>query len=292
MSEFRGIDTSKNVQAILKEYNLAPKYRLGQNFLVDGNILRFIVASGEIEPNDVVLEVGCGTGSLTRLIAEQATSVVVAELDPDMIRITKDSLSGCKFVNFVEGDILESKHVINKDVIEALTSSLGENGKIAIIANLPYTIATPFIINMLKTKLPIRTMILTIQKELADRLAAPPKTGTYGGASVNTQLRSSIKTIKTLSPHVFFPPPKVQSAIVHITPRSGVAGTSDIPECLDEVLRSTFGKRRKTLRHSITKALGDSKAAIELLKTVGIEENQRPETLTPKQFYELAKNWR
>lgn len=236
-----------------EETGIRPHSKFGQNFLIDLNLLQVLVDSAGITCDDVVLEVGTGTGSLTALLAQRAAAVVTVEIDPQMFQLASEELHRLNNVVMLSVDALRNKGRINPAVLEAVVAQLaaapGRRFKVA--ANLPYNIATPLLSNLLHEELPPETMTVTIQKELAERITAAPGTKDYSALSVWMQSQCRTEILRILPPSVFWPRPKVSSAFLQISldpPRR-----QRIPNrsFFHEFTRAMFFHRRKFLRSEL-----------------------------------------
>ena len=242
---------------------LQPDNRRGQNFLIDLNLVRLLANSAEITTRDVVLEVGTGTGSLTALLAERARRVVTVEIDTNLVQLAGEALLGCDNVEILQQDALKNKNRFHPAVIDAVESQLELSGATApsaapdrgrivpnfkLAANLPYNIATPIVSNLLSTHIVPATMTVTIQKELAERIVARPKTKDYGALSVWIQSQCDAHIVRVMPPTVFWPRPKVESAIIHIAVNTTKRDRIPDLEGFHTFVRSIFLHRRKFLR--------------------------------------------
>lgn len=274
---------------------IAPQHRLGQNFLIDLNLHELIARTAQLEPADVVLEVGPGAGALTALMAPEVSAVVAVEIDPAMARLTQEAVSGYPNVRVIQADALAGKNRLNPEIVDNLRAGLavGPDRRLKLIANLPYSIATPLISNLLvHPELRPSLLVVTIQREVAERLAAEPMSETYGGLSVMVQALARVEIVRTLSPKVFWPRPKVESAIVAITPDPALrAAIADLP-WFHHVVRSVFLHRRKHLRgvlyHSFKERWKDKADVDELLAGLDLGGDLRAEALNVEEFRDLA----
>ncbi len=232
------------------EVGIRPDTRLGQNFLIDLNLVDLLVESAELSAQDVVLEVGTGTGSLTALMAHQAAHVVSVETDHQLHQLASEELIDTGNVTLLHQDVLRNKNNIHANVIETVQTMLARTagGRFKLVANLPYNIATPLISNLLLTPIVPALMVVTIQKELADRIVAVPQTKDYGSLSVWVQSVCSAEIVRVLPPTVFWPRPKVFSAIIRVEPHD--AWRAEIPDLpmYHQFVREVFFHRRKFLR--------------------------------------------
>jgi 16S rRNA (adenine1518-N6/adenine1519-N6)-dimethyltransferase len=265
------------------EAGLRPQVRHGQNFLIDLNLLELLADSADLGPDDVVLEIGTGLGSLSAIMAGRAAAVVTVEIDPYLHQLASEELIDCPNVTLLHQDALHNKNTISATVLDSVRARLAEapGRRFKLAANLPYNIATPVLTNLLASDLPPRTMTVTIQKELADRLVAVPSTPDYGALAVWVQSQCNVTIVRVMPPAVFWPRPKVHSAIVHI--ELDEARRAAIPDLafFHSFARAVFQHRRKLLRGVLRGILGDrlSKpeiddvmAGLELSSTARAEE--------------------
>ena len=209
--------TQSYLRSLFAENGISPQRRLGQNFLIDLNIHDLIVKSAELNAGDVILEVGPGAGALTSLMAAEVAAVVAVEVDRTMARLTTHATAGLENVRVLNLDALAGKNTINPAVLDQVRSALagGEGRRFKLVANLPYHVATPLITNFLvHPDLCPELLVVTIQREMADRLCATPATPAYGAVSVVVQALADVSLIRSLPPSVFWPRPKVDSAVL------------------------------------------------------------------------------
>ncbi|GAX60306.1 dimethyladenosine transferase [Candidatus Scalindua japonica] len=249
--------TKSMLKALLEERGVRVKKQWGQNFLIDQNLLQFIVKAAELGSNDVVLEIGTGTGSLTRLLTQNARHVFAVELDRRLFEIMKETLKDYNNVTTFNKDILKSKHHIHPLIVESITDYIQsapspENLSVKVVSNLPYYISTPVIIDLLQEVLPIKTMIVMLQKDTTDRMKAIPGTRNYGVLSIMAKLFADVKVLKKLPPDVFWPVPLVDSAIVKMTiNRHRYADRVRDYQDFQNVIHAIYVSRRKTLLNSL-----------------------------------------
>jgi len=272
---------------------LRPKNKLGQNFLIDLNLLDVILDGAELGPADLAVEVGTGTGSLTAWLAERAGGVVSVEIDPDFHALAREALGGRERVHLMHADILRNKNHLNPGVLEQLEDACHKwaCSRLKLVANLPYSVATPVIANFLLSDLPFERMVVTVQWEIAEKLLARPGTKEYGALTVLVQSIADIELLRMLPPTVFWPRPQVASAIVRIRPSA--VKRAHVPDVgrFRIFLRDLYSHRRKNLRGALAgmpsgrndKALVDQK-----LKELDLDGTIRAETLDVEQHLRLC----
>ena len=265
------------MRALLGAHGIHPRKLRGQNFLVDGNLIDAIVREAAPGPDDCVLEVGTGTAILTDALVAKAGRVVSCDIDGRLQTIAVGLREWPDSVAFLEGDILAGKRALNPAVIERWTS-FAEGRVLRVVSNLPYSIATPFVANLLWSGLPVRDAVLLVQREAAERFLAVPRTGGYGPVSVAVRLLSQGALLRSIGPQVFWPPPKVQSALIRITPTDPPRAARLREAGLPELLHKAFLWRRKTLRKRFT---------VAQLEAAGIDPSARPEEVEPQQWERL-----
>jgi 16S rRNA (adenine1518-N6/adenine1519-N6)-dimethyltransferase len=279
------------------EVGLEPNRRHGQNFLIDYNLIELLARTADISANDVVLEVGMGTGALTALMAPQAAHVVTVEIDGHLHQLASEELEGLNNVTMLHQDVLKSKNMIHATVLESVRATMAAipNARLKLAANLPYNIATPLISNLLRWEMVPDTMTVTIQKELADRLVAVPSTKDYGALSVWVQSLCDVSIVRILPPSVFWPRPKVDSAIIHIVHRPERRAALPDTEFLHRFLRSMFFHRRKFLRSVAVSAFKeelDKPQVDEVLHAAGIGPQARTEAMSLAELQLLSEHFR
>lgn len=272
-----------NTNEVLKKYGLRLTKTLGQNFLTDINIIKKIVAAGDVCPSDLVVEIGPGIGSMTAEIAARAGKVIAVEIDRHLIPALEENLASFPNVEIINGDIMEVD-------LESLTK--GWTGPLKVISNLPYYITTPVVMMLLEGNVAWDTLVLMVQKEVAQRMAAEPSTRDYGALTVAVKYYSEPKLAFTVSRNCFIPKPDVDSAVVKLKKRV-LAGSADVDkEFFFKVVRASFGQRRKTLLNSLGSqpfVQGGKERLREALSRLGISENVRAEELSIHDFLNLTK---
>lgn len=268
--------------------------KLGQNFLIDLNLVRLIVESADLGPEDVVLEVGTGTGSLTALLAERAARVITVEIDQDLYRLASEHLCELPNVVMLRADVLERKSRVNAAVLAEVEKQLSQSSmrKWKVVANLPYQIATPLLSNLLALDWPPQLMTVTIQKELAERITARPSTKDYGALSIWVQTQCDVEVVRVMPPEVFWPRPKVSSAILRVRLNEAKRAAIADRDFFHRFVRDIFQHRRKFLRSellAVGQGLLDKSQVDAVLKELGLSGRERAEALTPQQMLQLAE---
>jgi 16S rRNA (adenine1518-N6/adenine1519-N6)-dimethyltransferase len=267
--------SKKQIQDLLETAGSQPRHRFGQNFMIDQNLVRLIAAAGEIAAGDTVIEVGPGTGTLTEeLIASPASKVIAVEIDRDLAAMLREKFASEPRFALIEGDALAGKHELNEELRVSLVP-----GKTRLVANLPYNIASPLIIELLIAG--VSLMAFTVQKEVADRLKAAHDSDDYGPLSVMVQMLGEVEVMRTLPPQAFWPAPKIDSALVRIRRRDQLGEKASEFSRFVQIL---FQARRKTLRKVLTQAGYPADQWIEQLK---LNPQARPETLDPATLWRM-----
>ena len=286
--------TRTHLTKLFAQHGFFPRGDLGQNFLIDLNIVQYVADQAFIGPDDVVLEVGTGTGGLTTFLAREAADVVTVEYDEKVFGLAQQMLDGLRNVTLINADALKSKNQLNPDVIAVVEEKLrvDPERKLKLVANLPYDVATPINSNLVASELPWVGMVVTIQLELAQRMAAQPKAGSnFGALSVWLQSQCQIKLLKKLGPQVFWPRPDVDSAILSIRPDRERRALITDRAFFHELVRGVFTQRRKHLRvvlGSHFKGRLDREVIDGVLAELGLKPDVRAETLEVATFVSLA----
>jgi len=271
--------TKHEIQALLAEAGSEPRHRFGQNFMIDGNLVRLVADSGMLGPGDLAIEVGPGTGTLTDELLARAGSVIAVEIDRDLAAMLRQRFAPKSNFRLIEGDALAGKHALNPELLAAIKLAKGNAQPCKLVANLPYNIASPLVIEMLIAGLD--TLTFTVQKEVADRLRAGGGADAYGPISVMTQMLARVEVLRTLPPQAFWPAPKIDSALVRLTRDDRLGGQANP---FGRFVHQLFSARRKTLRKAMSQAGYD---AADALLTTAIDGQRRPEELTPEQIHAL-----
>ena len=273
------------VKRILASHGLRPKKRLGQNFLIDRNVLRKILDAAELDPSSLVLEIGPGLGALTREAALAAAKVVAVEVDRNLIPVLQETVGDLDNVEIVAADFLEL------DLPEFLSSRFGER-RCIVLANLPYYITSPLITKLMDTANRIERMVIMVQEEVAQRLTAMPGSRDYGSLTVLVQYHCSVRIVAHVKRTVFYPPPEVDSAIVRLDVRQAPPVSVPDEAFFFRIVRASFGQRRKTLLRSLSGSpeLGWTRQrAEEVLSGAGIDPVRRGETLSLEEFAAITR---
>ena len=278
------LGTPSATKEIINKYSFAFQKKFGQNFLIDSNVLESIIRGAEITKDDFVLEIGPGIGTMTQYLCEAARQVVAVEIDKMLIPILEDTLS--------EYDNVE---VINQDVLKIDIKSLAEeknNGKpIKVVANLPYYITTPIIMGLFESGVPIDSITIMVQKEVADRMQTGPGSKDYGALSLAVQYYATAKVILNVSATCFMPRPNVDSAVIKLTRHKEPTVNVADEKLMFKIIRASFNQRRKTLVNGLKNSpeLSFSKEQIvKAIEKIGKPETIRGEALTLEEFAELA----
>jgi 16S rRNA (adenine1518-N6/adenine1519-N6)-dimethyltransferase len=288
--------TQSYLRDLFARRGIAPRHRLGQNFLIDLNIHDLIVEQAGVGPGDVVLEVGPGAGALTSLMAGRGASVVAVEMDPNMTALAREAVAGLAAdVQVLNVDALANKNTLNPEVLAAVRAALdaGPGRRLKLVANLPYNVATPIITNLLvHAEFCPGLMVVTIQRELAERMIATPGTPDYGSLAILVQALAGVSIVRNLPPTVFWPQPKVDSAVVAIRPDPVRRADLDV-SWFHRIVRTIFLQRRKNLRGVLSRMWEDrwTKADVDAwLVRIGIDGNLRAEALGADQFRLLSQS--
>lgn len=276
----------KTIRHLKDKYGFRLAKGLGQNFLTDPAVPEAMVRGSGIGPEDLVIEIGPGIGVLTAEAAEAAGQVVAIEVDERLLPILGETLGEYDNVEVLCADVLKTDL---REIIRSRKEKHQLTGSVRIIGNLPYYITTPIIMKLLEEELPAQTITVMMQKEVADRIEAGPGSKAYGAISVAVQYYCDIERVIDVPKEVFFPSPKVDSAVLLLTMREKRAVQPLDEKRFFECVRAGFGQRRKTLLNSLCGAGGFPKELIrEVLAAAGIEENRRAETLTIGEFARIA----
>ncbi len=279
--------TLAEIRSLLAGAGLAPRHRFGQNFLIDLNLMRKLPAAAELRAADVVLEVGPGTGSLTGLLLESGARVVAVEIDVGLQALLRQQFADHPRFTLIADDVLADKHTIQPRVLAALTAEPPTPpGGYKLVANLPYQVATPLLIDLLCGQPLFSCMVCTVQKEVAQRLAATAGEEAYGPISVVAQTLATVELLATLPPAVFWPRPKVDSTLIRVRPLAVAEVASADAAAFARFVQRGFQTRRKMLRRCVRdwEDVADGEA---LLTAASLAPDARPETVAPAAWRRL-----
>jgi 16S rRNA (adenine1518-N6/adenine1519-N6)-dimethyltransferase len=271
--------TKHQIQSILSEANAQPRHRFGQNFMIDGNLVRIVAQAGQIQPTDLVIEVGPGTGTLTEELLATEAKVLAIEIDNTLAELLRTRFSSTGSFSLIQGDALAGKHALNPDLLQSIRNAKAGGQTVRLVANLPYNIASPLIIELLIAGVDL--LAFTVQKEVADRLRADPGSKDYGTLSIMTQLLSRVDVLRTLPPQAFWPMPKIESALVRLARHDQLSSRATD---FNPFLQRIFSARRKMLRKALDIQGIDAE---KLLAQQKINPQSRPEEIPPTDFLRL-----
>ncbi|MFD0051757.1 16S rRNA (adenine(1518)-N(6)/adenine(1519)-N(6))-dimethyltransferase RsmA [Actinomycetes bacterium NPDC127524] len=282
----KDIATPLRTKEILKKYGFSFKKSLGQNFLIDTNILKNIVEHAKLTEQSGAIEIGPGIGALTEQLAKSSKKVTAFEIDQRLLPILKDTLSPYNNVKVIHEDVLKA------DVKKVIEEEFADTPDVMVVANLPYYVTTPIILKLLTEKLPIRGIVVMLQKEVADRIAAKPGTKEYGSLSIAIQYYTEAETVMVVPKTVFMPQPNVDSAVIRLTVRERPVVEVKDEDFFFTLTRSSFAQRRKTILNNLTSQLPDGKAKKDIilaaLEKSNIDPARRGETLSIEEFGKLS----
>ncbi|GEN89341.1 16S rRNA (adenine(1518)-N(6)/adenine(1519)-N(6))-dimethyltransferase RsmA [Oceanobacillus sojae] len=279
------IATPSRTKELLNKYGFAFKKSLGQNFLIDVNVLENIIHQAGITKETGAIEIGPGMGALTEQLAIHADRVVAFEIDQRLLPILEETLADYDNVEVILEDILKA------NVDEVIRKHFEEGQDIHVVANLPYYITTPILMKLVRDRLPVTSLTVMIQKEVADRMAAVPNTKSYGSLSIAVQYYTEAKVVLNVPKQVFMPQPNVDSSVLKLVMRKEPPVQVDNEDFFFELIQASFAQRRKTLRNNLNRFLQEKleKHQVEaLLEEASIDGGRRGETLTIEEFADLA----
>jgi len=286
------MQTKHQVELLLSRAGRLPNKTLGQHFLIDLNLMRLLIDTAAIEKNDTVIEIGCGTGSLTEAIAERAGSIIGIEYDKVLAEIVTSRFAGAANVRIINGDALANKNTINPQLLTAAKEEQQKlGGKILLVANLPYNIASAAMVNLTCGKPAVDAMFVTVQKEVAERMAAPPASKHYGTLSIILGATGTVKIFRKLGKHVFWPEPEVESAMVSFVRQADKAERIDDMEIFRRIVALFIGHRRKMLRACVKFATGRLSGIdgwADIFTNAGIDPKLRGEDISIDDFISIA----
>jgi 16S rRNA (adenine1518-N6/adenine1519-N6)-dimethyltransferase len=278
------ISTPSQTRQIMDQHGFFLKKKFGQNFLIDQNILNGIIQGAKLTKEDIVIEIGPGIGSLTQYIAESVKEVVAIEIDHSLIPILKETLKDYENVTIMQQDVL-------KVDLNSLIQEKWQGRPVKIVANLPYYITTPIIMSLFESHIPLESITVMIQKEVADRMQAKPSTKDYGALSLAVQFYSDPEIVLDVPPSCFIPQPRVGSSVIRLTYTDRNKTSIEADSFLFKVIRGAFQQRRKTLVNTLAHQndLNVSKEkVVQALDLMKLSTTIRGEALTLNQFIELS----
>ncbi|UBH13078.1 16S rRNA (adenine(1518)-N(6)/adenine(1519)-N(6))-dimethyltransferase RsmA [Macrococcus armenti] len=286
--EYNDIATPSRTKQLLEQYGFKFKKSLGQNFLIDTNVIRNIIDAAGIDKTSGVIEIGPGMGSLTEQLAKHAKHVLAFEIDQRLIPILGETLSPYDNVTVINEDILKA------NVSEAINAHLSECDQVFVVANLPYYITTPILMGLLEQHLNINSYVVMMQKEVGERLTALPSTKAYGSLSIAVQYYTDVKRVMVVPKGVFMPPPNVDSLVVKLTTLDKPHVQVEDEQLFFKLTRGAFVQRRKTILNNYMSLIQESKVhkerIMEWLEASGVAPTRRGESLDLNDYANLANN--
>lgn len=274
----------KNTISVLKKYDIHFQKKYGQNFLIDAHVMNKIIKTAAVTKDDLVIEIGPGIGTMTQFLCEAARQVIAIEIDKALIPVLSDTLSGYDNVKVIEGDVL-------KQDIGAIAGKYNEGKPVKIVANLPYYITTPIIMGIFEKNVPVESITVMVQKEVAERMQAGPGTKAYGALSLAVQYYSKPYLAANVPENCFMPRPNVASAVITLDCYGEPVVKADNVKLMFSLIRASFQQRRKTLINGISNSSEvdiPKEKVLRALETMGLNPSVRGETLTLEQFATLS----
>ena len=274
----------QNTIAVLQKYNFVFQKKFGQNFLIDTHVLDKIIGSAEITKDDFVLEIGPGIGTMTQYLADSARAVTAVEIDDALIPILQDTLKDWDNVNIIHGDILKTD-------IQKIADEKNQGKAIKVVANLPYYITTPIIMGLFESHVPVESITVMVQKEVADRMQTGPGSKDYGALSLAVQYYAEPEIVANVPPNCFMPRPKVGSAVIRLKRHKEPPVQVQDEKLMFRLIRASFNQRRKTMANGLknSQELNYTKEQVEsAISACGLPLNIRGEALSLEQFAALT----
>ncbi|GAA5417895.1 ribosomal RNA small subunit methyltransferase A [Paraliobacillus ryukyuensis] len=281
----KAIATPTRTKEILAKYGFSFKKSLGQNFIIDVNVLKNIIETAEIDQQTGVMEIGPGMGALTEQLALYSNHVVAFEIDQRLTPILEETLNPYQNISIVYQDVLQA------DVANIIATHFSPEQDVKVVANLPYYVTTPILMRLLMDRLPISSITVMIQKEVADRMAARPNTKSYGSLSIAVQYYTEAKVALNVPKTVFMPQPNVDSAVLHLQIRTTPLVKVNDESFFFDLVQASFAQRRKTLRNNLSRHFSEQYTKEELenkMLQAGIDGTRRGESLSIQEFANLA----
>lgn len=286
------MQTKQDIQRLLAGAGTQPKHRLGQNFLIDLNLMRLLVEAAHLHEQDVVLEVGTGTGSFSEAIAELCGRLITVEYDTALFGIAKSQLKQFDNITQFNMDVLENKNAIHQEILDAITAAKNTlAGRFLLVANLPYNVGSCVMANLISGPVVADGMYVTVQKEVADRMAAGPGSDDYGTLSILMAAAGHVHILRKLPGSVFWPQPQVESAMVCFERDRQKAEQIHDMQTFREIISLFMGHRRKMLRACVKFTEGNLEKVRhwgDIFEEAVVDPHCRPEELTPKQYINIA----
>jgi 16S rRNA (adenine1518-N6/adenine1519-N6)-dimethyltransferase len=286
------MQTKQQIQRLLASAGVSPNKRLGQHFLIDLNLMRLLISSANIQSSDTVLEVGCGTGSLTEGLSRYAGKVIAVEADPALAEIAREQLATTDNIEIISADILKNKTTLSRTVLRAIRCARKKApGRFLLVSNLPYNVASPVMLNLVTGPAIADGMYVTVQKQVAERMTAEAGSSAYGTLTIFLKATGDVKTTRVLKPMVFWPQPRVDSAMVSYVHQRKKRERIRSYRAFQEVVNLFIGHRRKMLK-TCTKFAQGKLGEIHDWRSVfahsSVDPARRPEQLTPEDYVALA----
>lgn len=290
MKNIKDIATPSRTSEILQRHGFKFKKSLGQNFLIEPNVIQQIIKKANITDKSGVIEIGPGIGSLTEQLARAAKHVVAYEIDQRLIPVLNDTLSDYDNVTIINEDVLKA------NIGEAIETILDSCEEVIVVANLPYYITTPILMNFLESGYDIKRYYVMMQKEVGERISAVPGSKSYGSLSIAIDFYTEARIIQQVPKTVFMPPPNVDSIVIEMMQRDTPKVDVDDPETFFKLTRGGFVQRRKTILNNYQTIFEDGKALKSdiraLLLSAGVEDNRRGESLSIEEYYRIYQAYR
>ncbi len=281
------VQTKREIEAVLTGIGMHPRKMFGQNFLIDGNLMRLLVKSADISPGDRVLEVGGATGGLTDLLAKLSTSLYVVEIDRDLAVVLKERFAHCEHLTILNADALHQKHLLHGPVGAWVSGESGSGDRpVKLVANLPYEVATLIVMNLLIDYPMVSRLCFTVQLEVGQRIAAMVNTKAYGPLSIIAQTLAEVEMVARVPASAFWPRPKIDSAIMRLTRKPSPFAMREQQDTFVRVVRRAFEHRRKTLRSAISYYL-DKDICERICQD--FDGQCRPQTLSAEEWVSLSR---
>lgn len=274
----------QNTIEILKKYDVHFQKKYGQNFLIDTHVLEKIIAAAGITQDDFVLEIGPGIGTMTQYLCENAGRVLAVEIDPKLIPVLEDTLSAYDNITIMNKDILKMD-------LQGIVDQYNQGRPIKVVANLPYYITTPIVMGLFESHVPLNSITVMVQKEVADRMQAAPGTKDYGALSLAVQYYSQAEIAANVPPNCFMPRPKIGSAVVHLACHQEPPVSVRDERLLFRVIRASFNQRRKTLQNGLCNDSSlhlTKEQAARAIESLGLSPTIRGERLSLEEFARLS----